>query len=57
MAAEGSRLAGLHALRGADAVHLASLLVVGGTTVLFAVWDQRPRSVAAAVGVMATPAE
>lgn len=53
--AEAGRLAGRHALRGADAVHLASLLVVGATTVLFAVWDQRLRSAAADVGVLVTP--
>ncbi len=55
VAAEAGRLAGLHALRGADAVHLASLLVVGDTTLLFAVWDQRLRSAAAEVGVLVTP--
>ena len=55
VAAEAGRLAGLHALRGADAVHLASLLVVGDTTLLFAVWDQRLRSAAAEVGASVTP--
>ena len=30
-----------HALRGADAVHLASALAVGSTDLLVAVWDRR----------------
>lgn len=30
-----------HALRGADAVHLASALAVGATDLLVAVWDRR----------------
>ena len=57
VAAEAGRLAGQYALRGADAVHLASLLVLGASTVLFAVWDQRLRVAASAVGVLLTPAE
>jgi uncharacterized protein len=48
-------LAGRHALRGADAVHLASLLAVGVTDTLFAVWDQRLRAGAHAVGVRLAP--
>ena len=57
VAAEAGRLAGKYALRGADAVHLASLLVLGAGTVLFAVWDHRLRAAASAVGVLLTPAE
>ena len=30
-----------HALRGADAVHLASALAIGSTDLLVAVWDRR----------------
>jgi uncharacterized protein len=40
-----------YALRGADAVHLASLLAVGDPTTLFAVWDQRLRAGASAAGL------
>ncbi len=42
-------------LRGADAVHLASLLAVGAADTLFAVWDTRLRAGAAAVGVNLAP--
>jgi len=34
-------LARLHALRGADAVHLASAMAVGDPELVLAVWDQR----------------
>ena len=44
VATHAGRLVGEHALRGADAVHLASLLAVGGAEALFAVWDQRLRA-------------
>lgn len=49
------QLAGLHSLRGADAVHLASLLAVGGAETVFAVWDQRLRAGAKAVGARLVP--
>lgn len=49
-------LAGRHALRGADTVHLASLLALGAPDVLFAGWDQRLRAVAAAAGARVVPA-
>lgn len=49
------RLASEHALRGADAVHLASVLAVGADDTLFAVWDQRLRSGAQAAGVQVVP--
>ncbi len=55
--AHAGRLAGEHALRGADAIHLASLLAVGAGQTLFAVWDQRLRAGAQAVGVRLAPAE
>ncbi|WP_308466151.1 type II toxin-antitoxin system VapC family toxin [Rathayibacter soli] len=48
-------LAGAHALRGADAVHLASLLAVGAADTLFAVWDRRLRSGAKAAGARVVP--
>jgi predicted nucleic acid-binding protein len=50
------RLAGEHALRGADAVHLASLLAVGAAETVFAVWDQRLRAGARTAGVRLAPA-
>ncbi len=53
--AHAGKLAGLHALRGADAVHLASLLAVGAADTLFAVWDQRLRAGAQTVGVQLAP--
>lgn len=53
--AHAGQLATQHALRGADAVHLASLLAVGITEMLFAVWDQRLRAGARAVGVPVAP--
>jgi len=50
-------LASTHALRGADAVHLASLLAVGADGTLFAVWDQRLRAGAQSAGVQLAPLE
>lgn len=55
VAAHAGRLAGQHALRGADAVHLASLLAVGIEATMFAVWDQRLRAGAQAAGVRVAP--
>lgn len=49
------RLASSHGLRGADAVHLASLLAIGGDVTIFAVWDQRLRAAAQAAGVPLAP--
>lgn len=49
-------LAGLYALRGADAVHLASALAVGGN-LLFAAWDQRLRAGVEAAGIQLAPSE
>jgi len=48
-------LAPRHSLAGADAVHLASLLAVGRSDTLFAVWDDRLRSGAQAAGVWLAP--
>ncbi|MGH3822980.1 MAG: hypothetical protein ACRDRA_09140 [Pseudonocardiaceae bacterium] len=45
--AHAGQLTGEHALRGADAVHLASVLAVGAADIVLAVWDQRLRSSAA----------
>ncbi|MHB8439434.1 MAG: type II toxin-antitoxin system VapC family toxin [Acidimicrobiales bacterium] len=50
------RLAGLYALRGADAVHLASVLTIGDPDLVFAVWDRRLHAGAKAAGVRVSPA-
>lgn len=54
--AHAGQLAGEHALRGADAVHLASALAIGTADILFAVWDRRLRSGAEMADVQITPA-
>lgn len=53
--AHAGALAGEHALRGADAVHLASLLAIGAGETLFAVWDDRLRAGAHSAGVQLAP--
>lgn len=57
LTAHAGALAAQHALGGADAVHLASLLAVGTADTLFAVWDQRLRAGAQAAGVQLAPTE
>jgi len=49
-------LARTHTLRGADAVHLASALVVGDADLIVAVWDRRLYAAALAVGLRVAPA-
>lgn len=49
------RLAARHALRGADAVHLASVLAVGVQHTMLAAWDERLRAGAEATGVQVVP--
>ena len=56
VAAHAGELAGEHALRGADAVHIATALAVGVDAALFAAWDARLRSGAEAAGVRLAPA-
>ena len=51
IAAHAGQLASDHALRGADAVHLASVSAVGADAALFAVWDRRLRDGAVALGL------
>lgn len=51
------QLARTHALRGADAVHLASALVLADPDVIIAVWDRRLHAGAASAGLQVTPAE
>ena len=48
-------LARQHALRGADAVHLASALAVGDPELLVAVWDQRLHKGAQAADLRVAP--
>lgn len=55
VAAHAGRLAAEHSLRGADAVHLASLLVLGAPDTLLAAWDERLRAGAGAAGVRLAP--
>lgn len=50
-------LARLHALRGADAVHLASALAVGDPDLVVAVWDQRLHAGARAVHLRVAPVD
>ena len=56
VSASAGSLAAQHGLRGADAVHLASLLAVGVDECVFAVWDQRLRTGARVAGVRLAPA-
>ena len=53
--AHAGRLAGDLALRGADAIHLASLFAVSVTETVFAVWDRRLRAGARTAGVRVAP--
>ena len=50
-------LARAHALRGADAVHLASALAVGDPDLIVAVWDRRLHAGAQACGCRVAPAQ
>ncbi len=51
------QLAARHALRGADAVHLASALAVSEPGLILAAWDRRLRAGAQAAGLGITPAD
>ena len=51
------QLAARHALRGADAVHLASALVLGDADLILAVWDRRLHAGAGSVGLRLAPSE
>ncbi len=50
-------LAQRHALRGADAVHLASALAIGDPELVVAVWDRRLHAGAVAVHLAVAPAK
>ena len=49
-------LARRHALRGADAVHLASCLAIDSADLVVAVWDRRLHAGALAEGLLVAPA-
>jgi uncharacterized protein len=51
------RLADLHSLRGADAVHLASALAIADTDLIVAVWGRRLHAGAQAAGLRVAPAQ
>lgn len=51
------QLARDHALRGADAVHLASALAIGDPDLIVAVWDRRLHAGALASGCRIAPAK
>jgi uncharacterized protein len=51
------QLARTHAMRGADAVHLASALVLADPDLVIAAWDRRLHAGAAATGLHVAPAE
>ncbi|MDP8974928.1 MAG: type II toxin-antitoxin system VapC family toxin [Actinomycetota bacterium] len=53
---QAGELAGLHGLRGADAVHLASALAIADVDVVMAVWDRRLHAGALATGLEVVPA-
>ncbi len=50
------QLARTHALRGADAVHLASALAISDPDLVIAVWDRRLHAGAQAAGLRVAPA-
>ena len=49
-------LAQQHVLRGADAVHLASVLAIRAPELIVAVWDQRLHAAVMAEGLLVAPA-
>jgi len=51
------QLARAHALRGADAVHLASALAISDPDLIVAVWDRRLHAGAKAAGCRVAPAQ
>lgn len=51
------QLARTHALRGADAIHLASALAIGDPDLVLAAWDRRLHAGAEAAGLNTAPAQ
>jgi uncharacterized protein len=54
---QAGQLARLHALAGADAVHLASALAIGDPGLVVAVWDRRLHAGARDAGLRVAPAD
>jgi predicted nucleic acid-binding protein len=54
---QAGQLARAQALRGADAVHLASALAIGDPELVLAVWDRRLHAGARAAGLRVAPAQ
>ncbi|GAB3223974.1 type II toxin-antitoxin system VapC family toxin [Mycolicibacterium hippocampi] len=54
---QAGHLARVHALRGVDAVHLASASAVGDPGLIVAVWDRRLHTGAQAAGFRVAPAQ
>jgi predicted nucleic acid-binding protein len=54
---QAGQLTRVHALRGADAVHLASALAIGDPALVVAVWDRRLHAGAQAAGIRVAPAQ
>lgn len=54
---QAGALAQRHALRGADAVHLASALAISDPDLVLAVWDRRLHEGARAAGVRVAPGQ
>jgi uncharacterized protein len=54
---QARQLARTHALRGADAVHLASALALADPDLIIAAWDRRLHGGAGAAGLHVAPAE
>ncbi|MDN5797534.1 MAG: type II toxin-antitoxin system VapC family toxin [Intrasporangium sp.] len=55
ISSRAGQLAAMHALGGADAVHLASGLAVGASATVFAVWDARLATGALRAGFQVAP--
>lgn len=56
VARHAGKLTVRHALRGSEAVHLASALAVGARDTVLAVWDQRLQASGKAAGLRTAPA-
>ena len=54
---QAGQLARTHALRSADAVHLASALALADSDLVIAAWDRRLHAGAATAGLHVAPAE
>lgn len=54
---QAGQLAKAHALRGADAVHLASALAIGDPDLVLSAWDRRLHAGARAAGIRVAPAQ